>query len=54
LRGFVAEEQIAEFVLDHNIAHLEHLAGERERELIGQHWATRSGGRCLFAMVTQR
>lgn len=42
------------FVLEHKGAHLEQYASEREKDLIGQHWAARSGGRCLFAMVTQR
>lgn len=41
------------FVVEHKGAHLADEAGEREKRLIGLHWAARSGGRCSFAMVTK-
>lgn len=41
------------FVVEHKGAHLADEAGEREKDLIGRHWAKRSGSLCRFVMATQ-
>lgn len=41
------------FVVEHKGAHLAADTGEREKDLVGRHWAARSGGRCRFVMVTK-
>ena len=41
------------FVVEHKGAHLANDPWERQKEVVGRHWAKRSGGACLFVMVTQ-
>ena len=41
------------FVVEHKGAHLVNDPGEQEKDLVGRHWASRSGNKCRFAMVTQ-
>jgi type III restriction enzyme len=43
-RVFVVEHKMEKFLNDQL---------EREKDLVGRHWASRSGGRCRFVMVTQ-
>lgn len=41
------------FVVEHKGAHLASDPGEQEKDLVGRHWASRSGGKCQFIMATQ-
>lgn len=41
------------FVVEHKGAHLANDPWERQKEVVGRHWAKRSGGACLFVMVTK-
>ena len=51
---FVAElEGERVFVVEHKGTHLANDPGEREKDLVGRHWASRSAGQCRFVMVTQ-
>ena len=41
------------FVVEHKGAHLVNEPSERQKDVVGRHWAKRSGGQCRFVMVTQ-
>ncbi|MEO6152989.1 MAG: hypothetical protein ABIT09_06960 [Croceibacterium sp.] len=41
------------FLVEHKMEKFLNDPLEREKDLVGRHWASRSAGKCRFVMVTQ-